>query len=122
MRFYVSHLARLDYIKALADKNVNDAFMRYLVEAKEPQYNGMPVRKVGAIKEEIMTSPATGSQGLLINPNNIVWGVHRDISVDMERKPRKRVIEVTMTMKVDAKLEQEDACVKVIDILTNTGV
>jgi len=119
MRFYVSHLARLDYVKALADKNVNDAFTRYLIEAKEPAYNGIPVRKVPAITTESITEgtgTCNGSKALLINPKNIVMGVHRDIMYEMERVPRKRIVEVTITMRLDFKLEEEGAAVKVTNV------
>ena len=123
MRFYVSHLARLDYVKALADKGVNEAFMRYLIEAQEPMYNGIPVRKVPAIATEDIdagTAVVNGSKALLINPKNIVFGVHRDITYEMQRQPRKRIIEVTMTMKVDFKLEEENATVKITNIKHST--
>lgn len=115
-RFYVSHLARLDYIKALADAGVNDAFVRYLLEAREPAYQGTPVRKVPALKTYDTGGGVMGSDGLLINPKNIVWGVHRDVSYEFDRQPRKRVVEVTMTMKIDVKLEEELASVKISKI------
>ena len=115
-RYYVSHITRLDYIQFLAGKNVSEAFMQYLIGSKEPSYNGIVVRKVGGIKTETVTGAVPGSKALLVNPANIVWGIHRDISIDMERKPRKRVVEVTMTMRVDVKLEREDAAVKITNI------
>ena len=114
-RFYVSHLARLDYIQSLAAIGVNEAFVRYLIEAKEPTYQGTPVRKVPAIATENIGggSPAVnGSKALLINPKNIIWGIHRDITYEFMRQPRKRIIEVTMTMRIDVKLEEELAVVK----------
>jgi hypothetical protein len=113
------HLARLDYINALAAKSVNEAFVRYLVGGNKPAYQGIEVTKVPAITTEALgdSSPYTyGSKGLFINPKNIIWGVHRDITYEFERVPRKRIIEVTMTMRVDVKLEEEDAAVKVTDV------
>jgi len=118
-RFYVSHLARLDYVKALADKNVNDAFTRYLLENAEPTYQGINVRKCPAITTEDLdagTPVVNGSKGLLINPKNIVFGIHRDVTYEFDRQPRKRIIEVTMTMRIDFKLEEEDAVVKITNI------
>jgi len=123
-RFYVSHLARINYIDVLGAKAVNDAFSMYLVGGKEPQYMGIPVRKVGAIPTYVVTAanPPTipvdilGSKALLIHPKNIVLGIHRDISWEFERKPRHRVVQITMTMKLDVKLEREDACVKITNI------
>jgi len=118
-RFWVSHKARLDYVKALADKNVNDAFTRYLLEAKEPTYQGIPVRKVGAMATEDLdagTPVVPGSKGLLINPKNVILGIHRDIMYEMERVPRKRIVEVTMTMRLDVQVEEEAAAVKILNI------
>lgn len=118
-RFYVSHLSRLNYVNALAVKGVNEAFVRYLLEAQEPTFQGTPIRKVPGILTENVTggSPAVdGSKILLINPKNIVWGVHRDISYEMMRQPRKRIVEVTMTMRIDFKLEEELAVVKAIKV------
>lgn len=117
-RFLVSHLARLDYINALAGKGVNEAFVRYLIEAQEPTYQGIPVRKVPAIQQEVLVvSPAVnGSKALLINPKNIIFGIHRDITYEFMKQPRKRIVEVTVTMRIDFKLEQEDAVVKIINI------
>lgn len=111
-RFFVSHIARINYIDFLGAKNVNDAFSQFLVGGKEPSYQGVPVRKVGAIA----TEAGPKSKGLLIHPKNIVLGIHRDISWEFERKPRHRVVQVTMTMRVDVKLEREDAAVKIINI------
>lgn len=119
LRFYMSHLSRLDYIHALAGKGVNEAFVRYLLEAGTPTYQGVPVKKVPAILTEDIdagTPVVNGSKGMLINPKNIVWGVHRDITYEFDRQPRKRIIEITMTMKIDFKLEEEDAVVKMTNI------
>lgn len=123
LRFYTSHLAKLDYVQSLAEIGVNEAFVRYLLEGKEPSFQGIPVRKVPAISTENIGggSPAVyGSKGLLINPKNIIFGVHRDISYEMQRQPRKRIIEVTMTMKIDVKLEEETACVEIDNIKHST--
>lgn len=119
LRYYVSHLAKLDFIDVLAGKGVNDAFSKYLIEAKEPALHGVPVRKVPAIQTEDLDagSPVVnGSKALLINPKNIVWGIHRRVTYEFQKQPRKRIIEITMTTKVDFKLEEEDATVKIINI------
>jgi len=86
-------------------------------------YNGIPVRKVPAIATEDIdagTAVVNGSKAMLINPKNIVFGVHRDITYEMQRQPRKRIIEVTMTMKVDFELEEENATVKITNIKHST--
>jgi len=123
LRYYVSHLARLDYVKALADKGVDSAFEQYLIKANEPAFQGTPVRKVPAIATYNIGggSPVVnGSKALLINPKNIIWGIHRDITYEFERVPRKRIVEVTMTMRMDVKLEEELAVVKATAIAHST--
>jgi len=115
-RFYVSHLARLDYISELADVGVSEAFTRYLLEAQTPTYQGIDVVKVPAILTEDVdagTPTVYGSKGLLINPKNFIYGVHRDVMLEMERVPRKRIVEVTITMRIDFKLEEADATVEI---------
>jgi HK97 family phage major capsid protein len=112
--FFTSHLARLDYIQSLAGIAVNEAFVRYLVGGNKPAYQGIEVQKVGAIQTESISGGTPGTQGskmLFCNPKNIVWGVHRDMTYEFDRQPRKRIIEVTMTMRVDVKLEEADAVV-----------
>jgi hypothetical protein len=119
-RFYVSHLARLDYIQSLAVLGVNEAFVRYLLEANEPTYQGTPVRKVPALATYDTGGSVLGSDGLLINPKNIIFGIHRDIMYEFDRQPRKRIIEVTITTRVDVKLEEELASVKIEKIKHTT--
>jgi len=122
-RFYVSPKAKLDYVKALADKNVDQAFVRYLLENRDPYFQGIPVVKVPAISTYNIgsASPASnGSYAFLIKPSNIVWGVHRDITYEFDRVPRKRIVEVTMTMRVDFKLEEEDAVVEAYAVKHST--
>ena len=122
--FFFSHLARLDYINNLAGKSVDSAFKQYLIQNTGPiAYNGVQVAKVGAITTENIgsgTATVNGSKGLLIRPKNIVFGVHRDINMEFQRQPRKRIVEVTVTMRVDVKLEEEDAVVKFTNVKHST--
>ena len=77
------------------------------------------MRKVPAISTEdidLTTVTLNGSKALLINPKNIVFGVHRDITYEMQKQPRKRIVEVTITMRIAVELEEEEACVKITDI------
>jgi len=115
-RYWVHHKAKLDYVNFLGSKNVNDAFSKYLIEAKEPAYQGIPVRKVGGTDEVTVTGAVPGSNAILTRPENIVLGIHRDIMWEFERKPRHRVVQMTMTMRIDVQLEREDAVVKITNI------
>ena len=123
LRFYVNPQAYLDYVKALADKNVDSAFTNYLVKGGVPSFQGIPVIQVPAVTTENIgtgTLTVNGSKGLLCNPANIVMGIHRDITYEFQRQPRKRIIEVTISMRLDFKLEQEDATVEINNILHST--
>jgi hypothetical protein len=44
-------------------------------------------------------------------PNNIIWGVQRDIMIEKDRDIRRRVIQIVLTMRIDFKCETADALV-----------
>lgn len=47
----------------------------------------------------------------LTDPNNLVWGIRRDITVHREFKPKKDSIEYTVFVRVAANVENADAMV-----------
>lgn len=75
-------------------------------------YMGIPIVGVPIIKE---TSETLGN-GLLCHPENLVTGWVRDISFHNFYNGRRRVWEMTWTLRVDMEFEYEDAVVKVIEL------
>ena len=59
---------------------------------------------------------ATGSDVWLTDPNNLIWGVKREIQVYREFVPRKDTIEYTMYTRVGANVENPQAAVVVKNV------
>jgi len=113
-RFYVHRNVELDYRNLLSER-ATGAGDRYLLENAPVFVGGVPVVFVPAIKSRA-SGPDTVSDALLVHPQNLIGGFHRDITTELERKPRARVIETTTTVRVDFKYEEEDAVVKITNI------
>lgn len=85
---------------------------KYLLEAVPVVWEGVPVIKVPKM-------PAGGL--LLVHPQNLIEGFHRNISIEAMAQPRKRVVELTLTARVDAKVEEEAAMVVTTTCLSSLG-
>ena len=58
----------------------------------------------------------TANTALFTFPQNIVFGIHRDILVETEKNIRSREIVIVMSTRVDVVYEDEEAVVKVTNI------
>jgi hypothetical protein len=76
---------------------------------------GVPVQEVPLFSETQngTYSGAAGQHGelWLTFPDNLIWGVKREIQVYREFKPKKDTIEYTMFCRVGTQIENEDAFV-----------
>jgi len=54
--------------------------------------------------------------GLLTNPKNMIFGIQRNISVEVDKIITERVFVIVLTARVDFKIEEPDAVVKYINI------
>jgi len=59
---------------------------------------------------------ATGSDVWLVDPNNLIWGVKREIQVYRQFVPRKDTIEYTMFTRVGCAIENPNAAVLVKNV------
>jgi hypothetical protein len=62
------------------------------------------------------TGAGRGSDVWLVDPNNLVWGIKREIQVFREFVPRKDTIEYTMYTRVGATVENPLASVVVKNV------
>lgn len=81
---------------------------------------GVPVQEV-PLFNETQTGDYTGATGShgdlwLTFPQNLIWGVKREITVYREFKPKKDTIEYTMYTRVGTQVENADAFVVVKNI------
>src|SRR5690606_20490912 len=116
-RFYTSHGTQIEYMDTIAARqsNLGDA----AVEGKVPTAFGVPVEGIAMLQPYDTTvdeNPATVSDAILTHPKNILVGMSRNISVEVDKDIRERKFIIVLTAKVDAKFEEEDAVAKAINI------
>lgn len=90
-----------------------------LADGTIPPAYGVPVRGIAMLgdREETHSSEMVDvSDAIFINPQNIIFGIQRDIRVEPERRPRERSTYFVLTLKVDMKLENEEASCKIESI------
>jgi hypothetical protein len=80
---------------------------------------GIPVQGISQIQPYTATVGAEQkdvSDLLLTHPKNIVVGMSRNISLEVDKDIRERKFIIVLTAKMDALFEEEDAVVKAINI------
>lgn len=53
-----------------------------------------------------------GANGLFTNPNNLIFGVQRQVSIEFDKDIRARTYVIVLTARVAVQIEEEDAVVK----------
>lgn len=91
LAFYVSPNVEVDYRGSLAERGtaLGDQF---LVEKKAARFNGIEVKPVAYFSDTVF---------VLTLKKNFKAGISRKITYETQRQPRKRLIEYTITAKVD---------------------
>lgn len=56
------------------------------------------------------------AKGLLVNPKNVIFGIQRNIRIEQDRDIRARLVIIVLTMRVAIQIEEEDACVKLVNL------
>jgi HK97 family phage major capsid protein len=82
-------------------------------------FKGVPVIGVPQISlaEGSTGTPSVATSPMLLaHPQNLVWGVQRKVTVETWRNRRSRTLEITVTYRVDFKIEETDAVVKTTNI------
>lgn len=77
---------------------------------------GVRAQEVPLFPEYDIAGGKTGSDLWLVDPNNLIWGVKREIQVYREFVPRKDTIEYTMYTRVGASVENPQASVVVKNV------
>ncbi len=57
-------------------------------------------------------------QGLLVDPRNLIFGIQRDIMMEVERRPSEQQFLIIVTLRVDFKVEEINAVVRYDNIAT----
>lgn len=106
LRHYVSVDNEIEYRDTLVNREttLGDS----LIQGTAPVYGyGVPVSSVSLM-------PAT--QGLFTHPLNLIMGIQRQISIEVDKDITARVFIIVLTARIDFKVETVDAAVKYINI------
>lgn len=106
LKHYVSVDNETEYRSTLAERetNLGDS----LISGTAPVYAyGSPVEAVS-----LMPS----ANGLFTNPQNLIFGMQRNISVEVDKDISRRVFIIVLTARVDFKVEEPDAIVKITNL------
>jgi HK97 family phage major capsid protein len=68
---------------------------------------GVPLRPVALMPND---------SGLLINPQNIIWGIQRNVRIERDRDIRARTWIIVATVRVALEIEEVDAVVKLANL------
>lgn len=107
MSHYIAFDQEINYRDTLAEKNtpLGDSVI---------QGTG-PVFGQGIVVKPVALMPH--ASGLLCNPQNLIFGVQRQIQIETDKNISERVYIIVLTAKVDFKVEEIDAVVKYTNIL-----
>lgn len=106
MRTYITVQDEIRYRSVVATRGTGYGDSA-LQTNQELQAYGVPLRK---------TPMMTANFGLFTYPQNIIFGIHRDILIETERNIRSRQLVVVLSTRVDVKYEDEEAVVKIINM------
>lgn len=101
LRFYVSTTDEEKYRYQLGQRQTAGGDSA-LLEGRRVAYDGIPVVPVPYM---------VNGEHLLAIPDNLVFGIRRDVSLGMFKNERKRVWEYTWTLRVDYEIVETQATV-----------
>ena len=64
----------------------------------------------------MLAAQGSGQQGLVTVPQNLIWGIRRDISIETARDIRSREIIIVVTARVGTQIDEVDAVVRLDDL------
>jgi len=117
---YHRNLAMLKHFVTVA----NTIRYRDLVAARSTGYGDsmltgtQPIHAQGVVVEAapMLAGIDTGKQGLLTFPQNLLFGIQRDIRVETDKDIRSREYIIVLTARVAVQIEDEDASVKYTNV------
>ena len=101
MRNYVSPDQELEYSDTLAGRETA------MGDAKHQ--NPTPNYGAGVIVRPVALMP--DAKGILTNPRNLILGIQRDFSMEVDKDITKREWIIVLTLRADVQVEETEACV-----------
>lgn len=117
LRFYLNSAKFNEYIdiEGLRPTAVGDtAISQYIAN----NYKGIPVVEAPVLNDSKATaSDNFGSTAMLMNPNNMVYGIFENITMEAERQPKLRKTDYIFTTEIDQGFENPNVGVVALDDL-----
>jgi HK97 family phage major capsid protein len=107
MAFFVSMDRETDYRLVVAGRGTP------LGDAILTGTNPLPVLGIPMVGVALMPD----AKGLLLNPQNVIFGIQRNVRIEQDRDIRSREVIIVLTARIAIQIEEEDALAK----LTNLG-
>lgn len=117
---YLRNLGQVKHYVSIA----NTIKYRSLVAERQTGYGdsmltqGGPIFAAGVGVEgaPMLAAGGGGAQGFFTFPQNLIWGIWRQIQVETDKDIRSREIIIVLTCRVGVQIEEEDATVKYVNI------
>lgn len=113
-RFYVSHANELEWRDQLASRGTQLGDQSQTTSHVASAY-GVPVKGI-AMLQQYEVDGKDVNDAFLVHPRNILFGMSRNIRVEVDKDIRERKFIVVLTAKIDTQFEEEDAVAKAINI------
>ncbi len=115
LRFLTSIDGEIDYRDSLADRATPNVGDKFVMEDAPAFYSGVPLSGVPLFPENIGTGSHC-TDVILMDPKNYNVGIWRDIRVETDKLVSEGVVIIVATLRFDAKLAEETATVKAINV------
>lgn len=74
-------------------------------------YKGIPVQYVPMVERSAAPPAGAGRITMLQHPDNMVWGLFHEVTIERDRVPKSRRTDFVLTVECDAGYEDENAAV-----------
>lgn len=115
-RYYVSYANELEWRDQIANRQTGLGDTSQ-TSAVTPSAYGVPVQGIAMLQQYKNTDLNKDvNDAFLVHPKNILFGMSRNIRVEVDKDIRERKFIIVMTAKIDVQFEEEDAVAKAINI------
>lgn len=116
-RFYTSQNSATEWMDVVATRAT--ALGDTALQGGSASAYGIPVEGIAMLQPydvTIASATKSASDAILTHPKNIVTGISRKMTIEVDKDIRSRMFIIVLTTKIDALFEEEDSVVKITKI------
>lgn len=98
-----------DYVEEVGERPTiagDEAMTNYIARP----YKGIEIREAPVLNEARDIN-GVGTTAMLVNPDNLVYGIFENVTIERDRNVRRRLTDFVLTMEVDQAFENPYLCV-----------